>query len=47
MTIAPSHFTTVVLFAIFASIIFGITQRIPPRRWFAMELIALFCFWVR
>jgi hypothetical protein len=27
MSITPSHFTTVILFAAFASIIFGITQR--------------------
>ncbi len=32
--IHPSHFTAVVLFALFASVVFGITQRETPRRMF-------------
>ena len=31
MSIALSHFTTVILFAVFASVIFGITQRSTPK----------------
>jgi hypothetical protein len=30
----PSHFTAVVLFALFASVVFGITQRETPKRMF-------------
>ena len=30
----PSHFAAVLLFALFASIVFGITQRETPRRMF-------------
>lgn len=30
----PSHFTAVLLFALFASVVFGITQRDTPRRMF-------------
>jgi hypothetical protein len=30
----PSHFTAVLLFALFASIVFGITQRSTPQRMF-------------
>jgi hypothetical protein len=41
MTLTPSHFTTVILFAIFASIIFGITQRSTPK---AMVRYGLYCF---
>jgi hypothetical protein len=41
MSIAPSHFTTVVLFAVFASIIFGITQRSTPK---AMVRYGAYCF---
>jgi hypothetical protein len=41
MTITPSHFTSVILFAIFASIIFGITQRSTPR---AMVRYGVYCF---
>jgi hypothetical protein len=41
MTIAPSHFTTVVLFAIFASTVFGITQRSTPK---AMVRYGAYCF---
>ena len=32
--ISPSHFAAVVLFALFASIVFGITQRETPQRMF-------------
>ena len=31
MTLHLSHFTSALLFAVFASIVFGITQRITPR----------------
>ena len=41
MNLALSHFTTVILFAIFASIIFGITQRSSPR---AMVRYGAYCF---
>jgi len=30
----PSHFAAVILFALFASIVFGITQRETPRQMF-------------
>jgi hypothetical protein len=38
----PSHFTAVLLFATFASVIFAITQRSTPR---AMVKYGLYC-WV-
>ena len=41
MTFAPSHFSAVILFALFASIIFGITQRSTPR---AMVRYGAYCF---
>ena len=31
MTYSPSHFTAVLLFALFASTVFGITQRSAPK----------------
>jgi CHASE2 domain-containing sensor protein len=37
----PSHFTAVVLFALFASVVFGITQRSTPR---GMFRYGLYCF---
>ncbi len=37
----PSHFTAVLLFAFFASIVFGINQRDTPRR---MVRYGLYCF---
>jgi len=37
----PSHFSAVVLFALFASVVFGITQRETPRR---MIRFAIYCF---
>jgi hypothetical protein len=37
----PSHFAAVVLFALFASVVFGITQRETPRR---MIRFAIYCF---
>ena len=37
----PSHFTAVLLFALFASIVFGITQRQTPRR---MIHYGIYCF---
>jgi hypothetical protein len=39
--LAPSHFTAVLLFALFASIVFGITQRSEPR---AMMRYGVYCF---
>lgn len=41
MTLAPSHFTAVLLFALFASIIFGITQRERAK---AMFRFGAYCF---
>jgi hypothetical protein len=41
MTFAPSHFAAVLLFAAFASIVFGITQRSTPP---AMVRYGLYCF---
>ncbi len=37
----PSHFTTVLLFALFASTVFGITQRDTPQR---MVRYGVYCF---
>jgi hypothetical protein len=37
----PSHFAAVVLFALFASVVFGITQRDTPPR---MLRYGLYCF---
>ena len=37
----PTHFTAVLLFALFASTVFGITQRDTPRRMFRY---GLYCF---
>ena len=37
----PSHFAAVVLFALFASIVFGITQRETPQR---MIRYGIYCF---
>jgi CHASE2 domain-containing sensor protein len=37
----PSHFAAVVLFALFASIVFGITQRETTRR---MIHYGIYCF---
>jgi hypothetical protein len=42
VSFTPSHFTTVLLFATFASIIFGITQRSTPK---AMVRYGAYC-WV-
>jgi hypothetical protein len=42
VTFAPSHFTAVLLFATFASVVFGITQRSDRR---AMIRHGLYC-WV-
>jgi hypothetical protein len=39
---APSHFTAVLLFATFASVVFGITQRSNPK---AMVRYGAYC-WV-
>jgi hypothetical protein len=41
VTLAPSHFTAVLLFALFASAVFGITQRSQPR---AMMRYGVYCF---
>lgn len=37
----PSHFVAVVLFALFASVVFGITQRETPPKMFRY---GLYCF---
>jgi hypothetical protein len=37
----PSHFTSVLLFATFASVVFGITQRSTPR---AMVKYGAYCW---
>lgn len=37
----PSHFTAVLLFALFASVVFGITMRETPRRMFHY---GVYCF---
>jgi predicted membrane protein len=39
--LAPSHFTAVLLFALCASVVFGITQRSTPR---AMFRYGVYCF---
>jgi hypothetical protein len=39
--ISPSHFSAVLLFALCASIVFGITQRETPRR---MVRYGVYCF---
>ena len=38
---SPSHFAAVVLFALFASVVFGITQRETPQR---MVRYGIYCF---
>ena len=37
----PDHFKAVLLFALFASVVFGITQRDTPRR---MVRFGIYCF---
>jgi hypothetical protein len=37
----PSHFLAVLLFALFASVVFGITQRSTPR---GMIRYGIYCF---
>ncbi len=37
----PSHFTAVLLFALFASVVFGITMRETPQKMFRY---GLYCF---
>lgn len=41
MTITLTHFSAAVVFAIFASVVFGITQRNTPRE---MVRYGLYCF---
>ena len=41
MTLHPSHFTAALLFAVFASTVFGITQRNNPRD---MVKYGAYCF---
>ena len=41
MTFVPSHFTAALLFAVFASIVFGITQRSTSRE---QVRYGLYCF---
>ncbi len=39
--LTPSHFSAVLLFALFASVVFGITQRSTPK---AMIRYGVYCF---
>jgi hypothetical protein len=41
MTLELSHFSAAVLFAVFASVVFGITQRTSPRE---QLRYGLYCF---
>ena len=41
MTIQLSHFSSAILFALFASVVFGITQRETPQRMFHY---GIYCF---
>jgi hypothetical protein len=41
MTLELSHFTAAVLFSVFASVVFGITQRNTPRE---QVRYGLYCF---
>ena len=41
MTYSPSHFTAAVLFSVFASVVFGITQRSTAKD---QLLYGLYCF---
>ena len=41
MIFRPDHFTAVLLFALFASTVFGITQRETPKR---MLRYGIYCF---
>jgi hypothetical protein len=41
LTFAPSHFTAVLLFSLFASVVFAITQRAEQR---AMVRYGAYCF---
>jgi uncharacterized membrane protein len=34
MTFSPSHYTAILLFALFVSVVFGITMRETPKRMF-------------
>ena len=40
----PSHFTAVLLFSLFASTIFGITQRETPRTMLRYGIYCFLCF---
>jgi hypothetical protein len=41
---SPSHFTAVLLFATFASVVFGITQRSTPKAMFRYGAFCWACF---
>ncbi len=41
MIFAPSHFTAVLIFALFASVVFGVTQRSTTK---AMVRYGIYCF---
>lgn len=41
---APSHFTAVLLFATFASVVFGVTQRSTPRTMLRYGVFCWVCF---
>lgn len=40
----PSHFTAVLLFALFAATVFGITQRDTPRKMLRYGIYCFVCF---
>ena len=40
----PSHFTAVLLFALFVSVVFGITQRETPQRMVRYGAYCFVCF---
>ena len=44
MTFSPSHYTAVLLFALFVSVVFGITQRETPRLMLKYGAVCFVCF---
>jgi len=44
MIFRPSHFTAVLLFALFASVVFAITQRDTPKRMFRYGAVSFGLF---
>ena len=41
MILHPSHFTALSLYALFASVVFGITMRVTPKK---MLYYGIYCF---